>query len=96
MRDGAKGRDFLYTGAMEPRAMTLGPTCERGRDSSSMSGCHCTIRKRIAYWVITKRDLTAPSIQTSMVPSARSHLGSCMLARLENGKRASSGLDTAL
>jgi len=38
----------------------------------------------------------ARSIQTSMVPSARSHLGSCILTRLETGKRASSGLDTAV
>jgi hypothetical protein len=76
--------------------MTLGPACERGRHSLCLSGCHFTIRKRIAYWVITKRDLMAPSIQTSMVPSARSHLGSCILTQLETGKRASSGLDTAI
>jgi hypothetical protein len=28
-REGAKGSDFLYSRAMELRAMTLGPDCER-------------------------------------------------------------------
>lgn len=60
--------------------MTLGPVGERSRPQSLGSSRHLKIRKHMAC-LITKRDLAVPSIQTWMVPSARSYLGSCTLVR---------------
>lgn len=59
-KEGAKGCDMLYSRAMELLAMTLGPACERPVPDTEVQSlvaprCPFTIRKRIAYWMITKR-----------------------------------------